>query len=324
MNLCTGYTPFTGICYDPNKTRYIVIGAPLDMSSSYRSGSGEAPEAIRRISKSLELCSIMTGVDVESVGIADVGDAPLIPGNLEDSLGAIMRFAASFISTGKLPIVLGGEHTISFATLSAVKGSYGKGVCMAVFDAHLDLRNEYLGSTVNHATVMRRIIEAINPIKVVYVGSRAVSREEAEFLEKMKGSIAVASMKTLLSSGIHETAKRLADEVSVCDAVYLSIDVDVVDPAFAPGVQTPEPVGLTPREVLELLEYIVDSKLVGVDIVEVAPKYDPSEITAALAARFVVEIVGMHISNSSENFSICNVGWGQPIGGSAKKAAYRG
>jgi len=260
---------------------------------------------------------------VESVGIADVGDVPLIPGNLEASLGAITRFVASFVSIGKLPIVLGGEHTISFAALSAVKGGHSKGVCVAVFDAHLDLRNEYLGSAVNHATVMRRIIEAINPIKVIYVGSRAISREEAEFLEKMKGSIAVASMKTLLSSGIYETARRLADEVSVCDAVYLSIDVDVVDPAFAPGVQTPEPVGLTPREVLELLEYIVNSKLVGVDIVEVAPKYDPSEITAALAARFVVEIVGMHVSSSSENFSVCNVGWSQPISRSAKKAARR-
>jgi len=324
MNLCAGYTPFTGICYDPNKTRYIVIGAPLDMSSSYRSGSGEAPEAIRRISKSLELCSITTGVDVESVGIADVGDVPLTPGNLEASLGAITRFIASFVSAGKLPIVLGGEHTISFAVLPAVKEGRGKGVCTVVFDAHLDLRNEYLGSAINHATVMRRIIEAINPIKVIYIGSRAVSREEAEFLEKMRDRIAVAPMKTLLSSGVHETARRLADEVSICDAVYLSIDVDVVDPAFAPGVQTPEPVGLTPREVLELLEHIVDSKLVGVDIVEVAPKYDLSEITAALAARLVVEIVGMHVSNSSENFSVCNVGWGQSISGSAKKTTHRG
>ncbi len=285
---------FLGINKDESKTPYTIVGVPLDISTSYRSGSALAPKAIRRASKSLELCSAINSIDIESIGINDVGDISTIPGNLIETLSRIEYVMSNiFKKMNRRVIILGGEHTLTLATFKAYMKSHSK-PCLIVFDAHVDLRNEYLGSRYNHATVIRRIYDEVKP-RIVIIGARAISREEEEFYRGISDKKDIEIFRIVGGVVNPKLINDVENTVSMCKAKYISIDIDIIDPSYAPGVQTPEPLGLDPYTLLNILYKIVDVNTYAVDIVEMTPLYDPSEITAFVSAKIIVELIAMMV-----------------------------
>lgn len=283
---------FLGMNRDESETPYTIIGVPLDISTSYRSGSALAPRAIRRASKSLELCSAVNGIDVESIGTSDLGDILVVPGALMETLSRIEYTMTSvYRKINRRVIVLGGEHTITLPTFRAYAKSYAE-PCLIVFDAHADMRGEYLGSKYNHATVTRRIYDEVKPM-IVIIGARAVSREEEEFYRKISSEESIEIFRVVGDSVSSKLMSDIEYTASACRVKYISIDVDVLDPSYAPGVQTPEPLGLSPATLLAILHRITGVNTYAVDIVEVTPVYDPSEITAFIAAKIAVELIAM-------------------------------
>jgi len=271
------------------------LGAPLDETSSYRGGSRWGPEAVRRASRSLELCTERGSCRVEDAGVDDLGDVVTAPGNIEESLERIAHAVTyAFRELGKkFLVIVGGEHTITLGALKGVDRAFGP-PCLLVFDAHLDLRSEYLGSAINHATVMRRAIERGLVERIAWVGIRAFSREELEELRRLEalGSGLAVSCLECLEHSPRFVASRIASFFRECQCVYVSLDMDSVDPAYAPGVQTPEPMGLSPRWLAALLRIIAESsRTVCLDVVELSPPNDPGEQTSFLAARLILETI---------------------------------
>ncbi len=284
---------FLGFNAEMSKTPFVIVGVPMDETSSYRVGARWGPTSIRRVSRSLELCSILTGLDMESVGFYDAGDVVPDVGSSKGTLAKTRSVVEELLRLGKRVFVLGGDHLITYGAYVAFS-SFFNDHCLIVFDAHLDLRDVFLGSRFNHATVMRRIIEDAKPRTVLYIGVRAVSAEEKRYARKLEeeGLIRIVWSKELLRNPLSciEEAKRNMEN---CAALYVSIDMDVFDPAYAPAVQTPEPLGITPREFFEIISAIIDKRVHIVDVVEVAPDYDVGEATSALAARIVIEIAAL-------------------------------
>jgi len=264
---------------------FVIIGIPMDITSSYRPGSRFAPYQIRNNSQYIEFYSMRTGIDIGEVGFNDVGDIILHPSNVEENLRRITDVVSYFIEQNKKVISIGGEHTITLGIVRAFKDK----PCIISFDAHLDLRDDYLGYKYDHACVMRRIYEEMRP-KIVEIGTRAVSREELEFASK--NGITYFTPYQIRVLGIRETARKLLLLLQDCKSVYISYDMDVFDPSFAPGVATPEPEGLDPTSVLDLVNILLEnikSKVLGFDVVEVSPPFDPSYTTVILASRIILE-----------------------------------
>ncbi|MEM0153902.1 MAG: agmatinase [Ignisphaera sp.] len=283
---------FLGFNKSEGETPYSIIGVPLDMSTSYRSGTALAPKAIRRASKSLELCSALNGVDVESIGVNDLGDISIVPGNLIETISKVELVMDNiFRKRNRMVFILGGEHTLTLATFKAYIKNHNK-PCLVVFDAHTDLRSEYLGSIYNHATVIRRIWDEIKP-RIIIIGARAVSREEEEFYRSISKQRDIEIFKIVGDTVDAKLMNTIENEISMCKAKYISIDIDVLDPSYAPGVQTPEPLGLSPYTLLSILNKIVNGNEYAVDVVEMTPLYDPSEVTAFISAKIIVELIAM-------------------------------
>lgn len=257
--------------------RMVLLGAPLDQTTSFRPGARFAPERIREVSDALEEYSPLLDRGLDEIEFEDLGDLVLPFGDLEGSLRLIEEAAADLVGRGRLPLVLGGEHLVSLPILRAMGRCYPDLVFLQ-FDAHADLRDEYLGQADSHATVVRRIVDLIGGERVYQFGIRSGTREEFCF-----GRANTRFFPGGLG-GLEAVLGELAPH-----PVYLSIDIDVVDPAFAPGTGTPEAGGIGSRELLEALYAVKDLRLVGMDIVEVCPPVDAGDITALLAAKLVRE-----------------------------------
>ncbi|MEM0026661.1 MAG: agmatinase [Ignisphaera sp.] len=282
---------FLGFNKSLEETPFMVVGAPLDMSTSYRGGCSRAPKALREASKSLELCTALSNIDLEQIGFHDLGDIVLAPGDILQSLARIENVIYEILGYNKIVFILGGEHTITLPAFKAFSKRF-QDPCLIVFDAHTDLRHEYLGSRYNHATVIKRVSEEAQYKKIIIVGARAISREEIEQVKSMDSRISVIRVTGSVQANVIE---RLEKEIEVCknNPKYLSIDIDFMDPSYAPGVQTPEPLGSTPTDLLNAISRIVDEKLLAIDIVEITPEHDLSEITTFLGAKILTEIAGM-------------------------------
>jgi agmatinase len=289
---------FLGFSRPMKETILAVVGAPLDLSTSYRGGCSDAPRALREASKSLELCTAFTNIDMERVGFHDLGDVVLAPGDVLESMSRIEQVVQEILTNEKRLLILGGEHTITLPSFKALANKF-KRPCLIVFDAHGDLRQEYLGSKYNHATVVRRIVEEVPHRKIVIIGARALSREEAEYLKTVDSS--KLEVVRILGKVSEKDMNNIVKAVEECRGVakYISIDMDFLDPAYAPGVQTPEPLGATPLELLEILGRVIDGSVHVVDLVEVTPRYDPSEATVFLGAKIAVEVAGMILKHMS-------------------------
>ncbi|ACP38410.1 agmatinase [Saccharolobus islandicus] len=269
--------------FNKERSPFVIIGIPMDITSSYRPGSRFAPSSIRESAQYIEFYSIRNDVDMGEIGFNDVGDIILHPSNVEENISRISSVINYFHENGKITISIGGEHTI---TAGVIKGMKREGLCLVSFDAHLDLRDEYMGYRYDHACVMRRISEY--GVKIIEVGTRAVSKEEIEYA-RQKG-IAFFTPQQVRLLGVKETSRRIITSIQECKSLYISVDMDGIDPAYAPGVATPEPDGLDPSTLLDIINLIADKRVIGFDVVEVSPSYDTSGITSLLASRIILEI----------------------------------
>ena len=277
--------PFSGYQKPFNEASYTILGVPFDYTSTYRTGARFAPTAIREASLNIETYSFRTDLDVEKIKIHDLGNLD-VSANVDETLKRLELVTRELLEAKKTPIFIGGEHTITLGIVKALENT-GKLVIIS-FDAHLDLRNEYLGLKTSHTTFMRRINEKIKPQKIIEVGTRAVCQEEIEYAEKT-GINYITSLE-IQREGLEKTKEKLGRLLEGMENIYLSIDLDVLDPAYAPAVQNPEPEGIDPYMLHELIAEICKKSVIAFDLVEVTPNYDEG-ITAIQAAKTIFETI---------------------------------
>ncbi|MBS3975254.1 MAG: agmatinase [Syntrophomonadaceae bacterium] len=258
----------------------VLLGAPMDLTVSYRPGTRMGPQQIRAVSIGLEEYSIYLDKQLSEVSFADLGDVAVPFGNVNESLERIRQVIERVLEDGKKPFVIGGEHLISYPVIQAIHHRYSD-LMVVHFDAHADLRKDYVGEANSHATVMRKTAELLGPKRIIQVGIRSGIKEEFEYAQE----------NTHLFKDRLEEAMPRVKEIVGDRPLYISLDIDVVDPAFAPGTGTPEPGGCTAREIISAVHSLRDCRVVGLDLVEVSPVYDPSERTALLGAKLLREAI---------------------------------
>lgn len=279
---------FGGFDEPYERARVVFMGVPLDVTSSYRSGTRFGPAKIREASMNLETYLMSADLDVfERLGIADVGDLVISSTDLKATGERIERTVRKLRDDGKVPALLGGEHTLTYFASKALGGAF-----VVQLDAHRDLRDEYMGDKLCHATVMRRVLGGLPPERLLQVGVRSCSKEEAEFA-RSAGLQAYGVGQVLGDSSkvVADIRKRIRRA-----PVYLTIDLDVLDPAFAPGVSTPEPGGLSTLDLFNLVRELGGLNICAFDVVELAAPYD-SGITAFAAAGIVYELLAAMASS---------------------------
>ncbi len=275
--------PFTGISSAYDKSRFVFFGVPYDKTSTYKSGSRFAPGALRDVSANMELYSVRSKIDLEKVPVHDFGDVDVLE-DLEDTLDRVRSVCQELISGGKIPLMAGGEHSIT----KAAADTFPKDTGIVNFDAHLDLRDEFLGEKLSHATFMRRVAENLGSDHVMEVGIRALSKPELDFTQK--SGVTVITPQEIRKAGATPTSERVKNFLSKFAHSYVTVDIDVLDPAFAPGVGNPEPDGLSTDELLTMLEAAMQTKIIGLDLVEVSPQLDSGQ-TAAVGAKVIFEAI---------------------------------
>jgi len=274
---------FSGFGKPLDEAEFVVLGVPFDKTSTYRAGSKFAPAAIREASLNIETYSFRSKFDLEDAQICDIGDLHVVD-SVDETIRRLSAVEGEILKASKIPIVIGGEHTISFGTIRSFPGDIG----ILCFDAHADMRDEYLGEKLMHATFLRRIIEKVGADKIVHVGLRALCREELAFIEK--NHVRHFSMRDLRCHDVEEDVRLIRRAVSNFGKLYVTVDMDVFDPGFAPGVGNPEPDGLWPDLFFTILTALCDERLAGLDLVEVSPNYDTG-VTAVLAAKILFEAI---------------------------------
>jgi agmatinase len=272
-----------------------VIGIPFDSGVSYRPGARFGPAAIRQASRLLR--EYHPGLDVapfERVQVADCGDVAANPYSIEDALARMTGAVTELVAEGTIPIALGGDHTIALPMLRAVAGAHGP-VALLHFDAHLDTWDaSCFGSTHTHGTVFRRAAEEglLDPDRLTHIGIRGPVYSAADLTEDAALGFRILTAMDVAELGVREVARRTAAVVGG-GPLYVSVDIDVLDPAHAPGTGTPEAGGLTSREVLGILRSLGAAHIVGADVVEVAPAYDHAEITSIAASHIAYELISL-------------------------------
>ena len=279
-------------------TDIMVIGAPFDGGTSHRPGARFGPQAIRftdYLPHDGSRPHLALGVDpLAELKVADAGDVEMPSGETERSLRRLEDAVASAARGGAIPVVLGGDHSITFPDATGVARHVGWGrVSLIHFDAHADTGDTQLGSLYGHGTPMRRLIEsgAVRGDRFLQLGLRGYWPEPKTLDWMADQQMRSFEMTEIVTRGLAEClTEAFAIALDDCDAVFLSVDVDVVDPGLAPGTGTPEPGGLSSRQLLDAVRRIaMELPLAGMDVVEVAPPYDHAEVTAYLANRIVLE-----------------------------------
>ena len=263
--------------------QFVVVGVPFDRTTSFRPGARFGPDAIRQHSWNFESYDLETGVDLSEVPIHDLGNVAEA-GSAADMVRAVREEMAPVYRAGKIPIILGGDHACSPPCVESYPDSGSLGVLY--IDAHMDFRASYLGDDRSHACSSRRIVERVGARNVVVLGVRSVSREEVD--DNQEIGMAFVTAHEVARSGIESAVQRALNMLKT-DRIYVSLDIDAIDPAFAAGTGTPEPFGLTPRDVKYAIGQAAP-RLAGLDIMEVSPHYDQGN-TSALAARLAREAI---------------------------------
>ena len=276
----------------------VFIGAPFDSGTSHRPGARFGPQAIRStdyLPHDASRPHLALGVDpLVSLKCADVGDVMMPPGSTEESLAALESCVTAVAAAGALPVILGGDHTVTFPDATGVARHVGWGrVSLIHFDAHADTGDIQFGSLHGHGTPMRRLIEsgAVRGDRFLQIGLRGYWPEPETLAWMAEQRMRSFEMTEVVSRGLDGCLdEAFAIATDDCDGVFLSVAVDVVDPGMAPGTGTPEPGGLTSRQLLDAVRRIaMELPLAGIDVVEVSPPYDHAEVTAYLANRVVLE-----------------------------------
>jgi agmatinase len=275
-----------------------IVGAPFDDAVSHRPGARFGPRAIRQASYHAgDLNSLQLGIEPFAwLDVVDAGDAPVVPMNIERGHAVIRRKVLEVAGAGTVPIVLGGDHSITFPAASAVAEAVApRRLGVVHFDAHADAANSTWGNLRSHGTPLRRLIEsgAVDGRNFVQVGLRGYW-PGPETLAWMRDRGMRSHLMTEIETRGAEAvvADAIAEALDDAELIYLSVDIDVLDPGMAPGTGTPEPGGLLTRELLRAVRQVVAAvTLAGMDVVEVAPPYDVAEVTASAAHRCVLEAI---------------------------------
>jgi agmatinase len=273
---------------------FVVVGVPFDTGATFRVGARFGPEAIRSASVLLRPYNPSLDVPVfPTLSGVDYGDAPVVPGYIEDSYERITAFLQPIVAAGVVPVALGGDHSITLAELRAVAGVHGP-VSLIQFDSHTDTWDSYFGRKHTHGTPMRRAVEEqlLDPGHSIQVGMRGSLYSPQDLQDARDLGFTVVTMDEVHVQGLDNVATTIRECVRG-KPVFLSFDIDFVDPAFAPGTGTPEVCGPTSAEALRLVRGLVGIELVAADVVEVLPAYDPAGTTALLAANVVYELLSL-------------------------------
>jgi agmatinase len=262
----------------------IVFGVPFDSTHSYKPGTRFGPDSIRDAFNNIEIFHPNFQVDLETTNIEDLGNTKHTV-VASEMLDMVKKITTELLERKKQLFILGGEHLITLGTYL----SFPKDTGYLVFDAHYDLRDEYADIKLSHAAYLRRIVEERGADNIVHVGARAFVKEELAFLKEH-------NIKTISDKDIRDGngPKLIKDIISSFDTMYTSFDLDVLDPAFAPGVGNPEAAGVTSRELFDMIYALEDKKVTGIDIVELNPSYD-NGATASLAAKIMSTMIAMNI-----------------------------
>ncbi len=256
-----------------------VIGCPLDLTCTYRSGVAKAPTAIRNASDSIETYSPFWDKDLSELPFADLGDLDFHGKTLENCLDFIRDSLMSVVAKGAKPLCLGGEHTITLPIVESLYANHNDFMILHL-DAHTDLRDSYEGSSINHATVIRRVSEVVGPANLIQLGIRSGTREEFQWMGRHGTLLSwEPSLENLLSSKVEARP------------VYLTMDLDVMDPACFPSTGNPEAGGWFYSDFERFLNIIKEFRIIGADVVELNPSLDSSLSGSILAAKIVREIL---------------------------------
>lgn len=278
-----------GIAYAGAEAEYsdaeaVIVGVPYDHTACFKAGAREAPTAIRRASYNFEEIHFEHGIHQRMLEVYDYGNCDdfFLP---EDMFAEVDFAVRPAINDGKFIIGIGGEHSMN---IPIVRAFPERSIALISIDAHLDSRDEYMGTPNSHACVMRRASEHLGLDNVYVLGARAIGEEELD----RDDVVPFISSYDIFDMGIEKAVNKALDEVKA-EKVYLTLDIDGIDPAYAPGTGTPEPFGLLPIDVKKAINLIGD-RLVGFDVNEVCPPADPAGITSILAARMINEVMAVH------------------------------
>jgi len=257
----------------------VILGCPFDGTASFRPGARFGPSAIRKASWGIETFSPYIGRDLTSLRVHDMGDLDLPLGDKKISFRLIREGLHRILSGNRFPILLGGDHLVSLPIVEEMLRVHPQ-LHLIHIDAHTDLREDYLGETLSHSTVMRKLLAPLGKGRLFQIGVRSGTEEEFRLAERLKTRVShrQASVRSLV--------RRLKNR-----PVYLSLDLDVIDPSLLPGVGTPEPGGLTFLEFIALLKELRPLHVVGFDMVELTPDYDPTQVSSVTASVILREMI---------------------------------
>ncbi|MFW9930890.1 MAG: agmatinase [Candidatus Thorarchaeota archaeon] len=285
LNL-NGQTSFGGFQNTVELSDYIIFGAPIDDTATYRAGCGEGPKFLREAAYNIETINIFNWRDLEEVKFHDAGDLNW-PKTVEtiSKVKEIQEIIDAITNVGKKPIMLGGEHTIMVGSRNSFKDCF-----YIVFDAHSDLRNSYQNNPYSHACASRRLLDDgyLDPEQLFQIGIRALSPEEVKFIKEKKINQILAPKFT--KDSVKEAIKKINDLASSYRGLYISVDTDGFDPSFAPGVGNPEPFGINPYDALTLLNQL-EVPILGMDLNEFNPLQDSGGITSVLCAKLLFYVL---------------------------------
>jgi agmatinase len=265
---------------DYKEALVVLFGAPFDGTVSFRPGSRFGPQSMRQDSIGMETYSPYIDLELNEQLVCDLGDLDLPMGNKQTALEIISRCSEQIAFDGKIPFMLGGEHLVTLGSFSALLKRHPD-LCLLHLDAHTDLRQDYLGEKLSHATVVRRIWELTGKDRIFQMGIRSGTKEEFDFAK---------SGQTDFNPFNFNSAAQVVEKIGK-RPVYLSVDLDVYDPSVFPGTGTPEPGGIVLNDFIELARAIRPLHLVGVDLVELSPHYDTSGISTAIALTTMRELL---------------------------------
>lgn len=268
---------------DFGKAKFVVIPVPYDSTASYRAGARNGPKAIISASRNVELFDLELKREPYEVGVATLDEIEPARGDSSLTVQRIKEVVSEVVEKGKIPVIIGGEHTVSLGAI----GAFGEDTVVVSLDAHADLREEYEGCKISHACVMRRAVEQKKGL--LEIGIRSLSGDEFRFAGENK--IPIYYMRDIREKGLDAVLKDVEKKLRG-KKVYLSIDIDAIDPGEAPGTGTPEPGGLHYDEVVQIVSKVCSAgKVVGFDVVEVAPT-GTDNVTEFLAAKLIYKIIG--------------------------------
>lgn len=270
---------YLGCEADYDEARIVLFGAPFDSTTSFRPGTRFASATMRSESYGLELYSPYQDLHMDDIKVFDAGDLELCFGDTAKALAQIEEFTAEILAAGKKPFMIGGEHLVSLGAVRAVRKKYPD-LHIVHFDAHTDLREEYLGAPLSHATVLRRIWDMVGDDRIWQYGIRSGEKAEFEWA------------KTHVHQHRYDVNNISAALAALQGKpVYLTVDLDVLDPAYFPGTGTPEPCGVSVKELREALMQLGELNIVGCDLVELSPHYDTSGASTAAALHIWRELL---------------------------------